>query len=235
MKPPLLDPAAAPPPVAARKPKTLAKFGDRRVDPYYWLREKEDPEVIAYLEAENAYTQAVMKPLEPFREKLYGEMLARIRETDESVPYLRHGYWYYQREVQGLQYPIYARRSQTMEAPEEIILDVNELARGHKYTSVGLLDVSPDGTKLAYSVAFTGFRQYTLHAKDLTTGTVRAERAERATSSAWAADSRTLFYVEEHETTKRSYRLHRLVLDGADAVVYEEPDEQYDIGVGDTR
>ena len=231
-------PTASPtpvPPVAARKPKVLTRFGDRRVDPYFWLREKESPEVIAYLEAENAYAAAVMEPLEGFREKLYAEMLQRIQETDESVPYRRHGYWYYQREVKGLQYPIYARRQGTMEAPEEILLDVNALAEGHKFTSVGHLDVSPDGATLAYTVDFTGFRQYTLYAKDIASGKLHGQSAERVTSAAWAADNRTLFYVEEHETTKRSYRLHRLALGGEDRVIFEEPDEQYDIGVGDTR
>jgi len=110
------------PPVAEKRPKVLDKFGDKRVDDYFWLREKDNPEVIAYLEAENKYSQAVMKPLEGFRESLYKEMLARIKETDESVPYVRHGYWYYTRQVEGLQYPIYCRRKGSMEAPEEILL-----------------------------------------------------------------------------------------------------------------
>src|SRR3954464_4328980 len=158
MKASLLDPAVAVPPVAARKPKVLTKFGDRRVDPYFWLREKESPEVIAYLEAENAYASAVMQPLEAFREKLYGEMLQRIQETDESVPYRRHGYWYYQREVKGQQYPTYSRRQGPMEAPEEILLDENEIAKVHKFTSLGAMELSPDGRKLAYSVYFTAFR-----------------------------------------------------------------------------
>ena len=224
------------PPMAARKPSVLEKFGDRRVDDYFWLREKSDPEVIEYLNAENRYTDALMKPLEGFRESLYKEMLARIKETDESAPYRQHGYWYYQREVEGLQYPIHCRRKGTMEAPEEVLLDVNELAKGHAYTAVGLLDVSPDGTKLAYTVDLTGFRQYTLHVKDLATGELLPDTAVRVTSTAWAADSRTLFYVEEHETTKRSYRLHRHALgEPHDALVYEETDELYDIGVGNTR
>ena len=112
LAPPLTTQAAESlaPPVAAKKAKSLVKFGDRRIDDYYWLREKADPAVIEYLHAENRYTEAVMKPLEAFRGKLYAEMLARIQETDESVPYLRHGYWYYVREVEGLQYPIYCRR-----------------------------------------------------------------------------------------------------------------------------
>ncbi|HET9577350.1 MAG TPA: S9 family peptidase [Usitatibacter sp.] len=223
------------PPVAAKKPKVFNKFGDRRVDPYYWLRDKSDPQVIGYLNAENRYTEAVMKPLDGFREKLYKEILSRIKETDESVPYRRHDYWYYQREVEGLQYPIYCRRKGTMQAPEEVILDENELAKGHAFTSIGSMDVSPDGTKLAYTVDFTGFRQYTLHVKDLASGTLLPDSAPRVTSLAWAADSRTLFTVEEHEATKRSYRLHRQPLGAPRELVYEEKDELFDITVGETR
>jgi oligopeptidase B len=225
-----------PPPVAARRPRVTTKFGERRVDYYHWLREKESPEVIEYLNAENVHGEALMRPLALFRERLYKEMLARIQETDESVPYRRHGYWYYQREIEGQQYPIYCRRKGDMQAPEEILLDMNALAKGHKFTSLGILDVSPDGTKLAYSVDFKGFRQYALHVKDLATGELLRDSVERVTSVAWAADSRTLFYVEEHPTTKRSYRLHRRVIDEpVDALVYEESDELFDMGVGDTR
>jgi oligopeptidase B len=163
-------------------------------------------------------------------------MLSRIKETDESVPYLRGGYWYYQREVEGKQYPIYCRRKGGMDAPEEVLLDVNVLAEGKSYTAVGLMELSPDGSKLAYTVDFTGFRQYTLHVKDLTAGTLSSERIERVTSVAWAADGRTFFYVEEHPETKRSYRLHRHVLgEAAGTVVHQEKDEMFDIGVGDTR
>jgi oligopeptidase B len=230
------DVPAALPPVAATRPRITTKFGDRRVDDFHWLRDKSDPAVIDYLNAENIHTEAVMHPLEDFRERLYREMLARIQETDESVPYHRHGYWYYQREVEGEQYPIYCRRKGSMEAPEEVLLDVNALAKGHKYTAVGVLDVSPDGTKLAYSVDLTGFRQYTLHIKDLVSGRLLRDTVERVTSIAWAADSRTFFYVEEHPTTKRSYRVHRRTLEQPpDVVVYEEHDELYDVGVGDTR
>jgi oligopeptidase B len=227
---------AAAAPVAPKKPRAMTKLGARRVDNYFWLRDKEDPAVTEYLNAENRYTEAVMKPLEAFRGTLYDEILGRIKETDESVPYPRHGYWYYEREVEGLQYPIYCRRKATMQAPEEVLLDVNELARGHKFTSLGSLDVSPDAGKLAYTVDFTGYRQYTLHVKDLASGELAPERAVRVTSTAWAADNKTLFYVEEHETTKRSYRLHRMVLGARQAaLLYEEADERFDIGVGDTR
>jgi oligopeptidase B len=224
------------PPRARRKPKVMVKFGDRRVDDYHWMRDKANPQVIEHLDAENRYAEAVMKPLESFRDSLYKEMLSRIKETDESVPYRRHGYWYYQREVEGLQYPIYARRKGTMDAPEEILLDVNQLAKGHKYTAVGLIDVSPDGRRLAYTVDFTGYRQYTLHVKELATGELARETTERVTSSAWAADNKTIFYVQEHETTKRSYQLHRRVIgEPIDTLLYEEKDEHFDMSVGDTR
>jgi oligopeptidase B len=224
------------PPLAPKKPRTTTKFGDRRVDPYHWLRDKDDPAVIEYLDAENRYTEAVMQPLAEFQARLYNEMLSRVQETDESVPYRRHDYWYYQREVEGQQYPIYCRRKGSMDAPEEILLDVNELAKGHKYTAIGVMDVSPDATKLAYSIDVTGFRQYTLHVKDLASGLMLRDTVERVTSIAWAGDSRTIFYTEEHPTTKRSYRLHRRTLEQPpDVLVYEEPDELFDIGVGDTR
>jgi oligopeptidase B len=223
------------PPAAAKKPKAMTKFGDRRVDDYFWLRDKANPEVIDYLKEENRYTQEVMKPLEGFRDRLYKEMLARIKETDESVPYRKRGYWYYQREVEGLQYPIYARRKGAMDAPEEILLDVNELAKDHKFTQLGAMDVSADGTKLAYSVDFTGFRQYKLQVKDLEAGKLLPVSADRITSLVWAADNKTLFYTEEDETTKRSYRLHRQRLEGPSEMVYEEKDELFDVSVGDTR
>ena len=231
-----IDSPAIATPIAPKKPKTITKFGDRRTDPYFWLREKSNPEVIQYLNAENRYTEEVLRPLGSFRDTLYKEMLSRIKETDESVPYRRHGYWYYQREVEGLQYPIYARRKGSMEGPEEVLLDVNELAKGQPFTALGLVEVSPDASKLLYSVDFTGFRQYTLHVKDLATGLLLRDTAARVTSAAWAENSKTLFYVEEDETTKRSYRLHRRVLEEApDVILYEEKDELFDIAVGDTR
>jgi len=223
-------------PVAARHSVVSTKFGDKRVDDYAWLREKDNPEVIDYLKAENAYTYAAMKPLEGFRETLYKEMLARVKETDESVPYRNHGYWYYQREVEGMQYPIYCRRKGTMQAPEEVILDVNELAKGHKFTAIGLMDPSPDGGKLAYSVDFTGYRQYALHVKDLASGVLAPDTAERVTSSAWAADNATIFYTQEDEVTKRSNRLYRMAMgDAKHALLYDEGDELYDVTVGTTR
>jgi oligopeptidase B len=211
--------ASPAPPAAKKVPKVMTRFGDRRVDNYFWLREKSNPEVIDYLKAENAYTEAAMKPLEGFREALYKEMLSRIKETDESVPYRYNGYWYYTREVEGLQYPIHCRRKGTMEAPEEVMLDVNELAKGKPYTEVSLLEVSPDGRLAAYAVDFTGYRQYEVYVKDLAGGTLLADKLERVTSMAWAQDGRTLFYVQENDA-KRPDRLFRHVLGEAnDALV----------------
>ncbi len=224
-----------PPPVAAKVPVTITKFGDKRVDDYFWLREKENPEVLAYLKAENAYTEATTKHLEGFREKLYKEMLSRIKETDESVPYLYKGWWYYMREVEGLQYPIYCRRKGSMEAPEEVMLDVNELAKGKAYTGVDFFDVSPDGAYLAYAADFTGYREYTVYVKDLRTGELLADRLERADSIAWAADGRTLFYTQQN-AAKRPDRVFRHRLGQAkDALVWEEKDELFNLGVGTTR
>jgi oligopeptidase B len=226
---------AATPPAAAKKPKVMEKFGDRRVDDYFWLREKANPEVIDYLKAENAHTEEFMKPLEPFREGLYKEMLSRIKETDESVPYLKRGYWYYTREVEGKQYPIYARRKGTMEAPEEVILDVNLLAEGKKFTQVSALEVSPDGKMLAYTVDFTGFRQYTAHFKDLSTGKLLDDKIERVDSMAWSADGKHLFYVYQDDAV-RPYRLLRHTLgQPKDVLLFEEKDETYNLGVADSR
>ena len=234
----LAAPAATEPPVpptAKKVPKVMTKFGDRRVDDYFWMREKENPEVLAHLKAENAYMEAVMKPLEGFREKLYKEMLARIQETDESVPYLKRGWWYYTREVEGLQYPIYCRRKGSMQAPEEVMLDVNELAKGKSYTGVDFWEVSPDGRYLAYGADFTGYREYTVYVKDLTTGKLLADRLERVDSLAWAADNATLFYTRQN-AAKRPDRVFRHRLGGKDdALVWEEKDELFNLGVGATR
>lgn len=231
-------PAAAdlpPPPIARKVPKALVKFGDRRIDDYFWLRGKEKPEVIAHLQAENAYAEAATAHLAPFREELYKEMLSRIKETDESVPYRRHGWWYYAREVEGLQYPIYCRRKGTMEAPEEIMLDVNELAKGRAYTGVDFWEVSPDGNLLAYAADFSGYREYTVFVKDLRTGELLPDRLERVDDMTWAGDSATLFYVRQN-AAKRPDRLYRHKLGAKrDALVWHEPDELFSLSVGATR
>ena len=207
-------------------------------DDYAWLNQKESPEVIAYLEAENAYTDGWMKPTESLQAKLYGEMLSHIKETDESVPYKYRDYYYYSRTTEGHQYPTYCRKKQSLEAPEEIILDVNELAKDEQYMAVGAFALADDQNLLAYSVDNTGFRQYTLRIKNLATGEVLADRAERVGSVVWALAENTLFYTVEDEETKRQHKLYRHVLgqkQSEDALVFEETDERFNIGAGRTR
>ncbi|MEI6737369.1 MAG: oligopeptidase B, partial [Pseudomonadota bacterium] len=224
------------PPTAKKIPKTFENFGDKRVDDYAWLREKENPAVVDYLKAENAHLSSVMGHLKEFQETLYKDMLSRIKETDDNVPYFKRGYWYNSRTEMGKEYQIYTRRKGTLEAKEEITLDGNELAKGQKFMSIGSMAVSPNGKLLAYSVDFTGFRQYTLHIKNLETGEVLADKIERVTSLAWANDNQTIFYVTEDATTKRSDKFfrHRLSVK-EDAMLYEEKDELYGIGVDITR
>jgi oligopeptidase B len=223
-----IDPKAGTPPQAAKIPKVTTIHGDTRVDDYFWLREKTNPSVIAYLEAENAYTAAVTKPLEPVAEAIYQEMRGRIKEADAEVPYKRGDYVYYSRTEQGQQYPIHARRKGGMDGPEEILLDLNAMAKGEKFLALGAFTVSDDGRWLAYSTDVTGFRLYTLRIKDLTTGQVLPDRIEKANSPTWAADNRTLFYVGE-DAAKRPYRLARHVVGSTDEdpVIYEERDELF--------
>ena len=231
------DAPAVKPPVAKKIPKTTEINGVTLVDNYFWMREKSNPEVKAYLEAENAYTDAVMKPTEPLQKKLYTEMLSRIKETDVDVPYRKGAYFYYSRTEAGKQYSIHCRKKGSMDAPEEVILDVNELAKGQKFMSLGQSEVSEDGNLLAYITDNTGFRQYTLAVKDLRTGKVLVDHAERVDSMAWANDNKTLFYSIEDEVSKRSYRVyrHNVGTAGPDTLLYEEPDERFDVGVGKTR
>jgi oligopeptidase B len=225
------------PPVARRQPVEHVIHGDRRVDDYAWLHDKNNPEVIAYLNAENAYTDALLRNTEPFQEKLYQEMLGRILQTDLSVPYRLRGYLYFTRTEEGKQYPRHLRRRDAENAPEELLLDLNALAAGHSFLSLGAFAVSDDNSLLAYSLDTTGFRQYTLQVKDLRSGETLPERIERVTSAAWAADNRTLFYTIEDETTKRSHRLYRHVLSATapDALLYEEADERFRIDIERTR
>jgi len=225
------------PPVARREPVEHVMHGDRRVDHYAWLRQKENPEVIVYLKAENAYTDAVLKPTEPFREKLYQEMLGRLLQTDLSVPYRLRGYLYFTKTFEGKQYSFHCRRRDVEGAPEETLLDLNLLAEGHSFLGLDCFEVSDDNQLLAYSTDTMGFRQYVLQVKDLRSGTTYTERLERVTSVAWASDNRTLFYTVEDETTKRSHRLYRHVLGSTepDVLLYEETDERFRIEVERAR
>src|SRR6266849_517970 len=166
-------------PVARRDPGEQLLHGDRRVDHYAWLRHKENPEVIAYLEAENAYTDAILKPTEPFQEKLYQEMLGRIQQTDLSVPYRLRGYLYFTRTEEGKQYAIHCRKRDSEGGAEELLLDLNALAEGHSFLGLDSFDVSEDNQLLAYSTDTTGFCQYVLQVKDLRDWKTFPERLER--------------------------------------------------------
>ena len=231
-------------PVARKEPHPTHLHGSTLEDDYYWLRNKDSEEVRTYLEAENAYTDAVLAPTKELQEHLYREMLSHIKETDTSVPY-QDGEWFYiTHTTEGSQYAIHAR-SRAVDGtryeasqPEEVLLDVNQLAAGEAYMALGGLSVSPDGNLLAYSTDSTGFRQYTLHIKDLRTGEVLPDTAQRVGALVWAADSRTLLYTVEDEQTKRHDRVLRHSLGSSvaeDVLVYEEADERFNVGVGRTR
>jgi oligopeptidase B len=226
--------AGAPePPVARKIPKLDVVHGDTRQDDYFWLRDKQDPAVAAYLDAENAYALALMKPTEALQESLYKEMLSHIKETDLTVPYRDGSYLYYSRTEEAKQYPIYCRKQGNLDAREQVLVDLNALAVGKSFMALGASSVSDDGNLLAYSTDDTGFRQYTLHVKDLRTDQLGRERIEKVGSLAWAADNRTLFYTVE-DAAKRQYRLYRHVLGedlAKDVLVYEEKDELFRVGV----
>ncbi len=230
------------PPVAPQKTHVSLWHGEKVEDPWFWLREKTNPEVVAYLNAENAYTEAMTADLKPFSEALYKEMLGRIKQTDLSVPVRRGAFYYYSRTEEGKQYPIQCRRKAGPDgdydekAVEEILLDQNELAKGLAFLSLGGMTVSDDDRTLLFSTDATGFRQYKLFTKDLASGRVSAPLAERVTSFTWASDSRHVFFVTEDDVTKRSDQLWRLDLKGGKpSLVFGEKDELYRIGVGRTK
>ena len=217
------------PPVAKKVPKTLTLHGDERVDDYGWLKDKTGADTIAYLEAENAYADAYMKPYEKLSQQLYDEMLGRIKQTDVNVPYLKNGYYYYMRTVEKKQYPILARKKGSVDAEEQITVDMNQLAEGKKFMSLGGFSVSDDTNLLAYTTDDNGYRQYKLQVKDLRTGKVTENIAERVTTVDWAPDNKTLIYSVENDA-KRSYRVYRHVFGTTEhTLIYEEKDELYDV------
>ncbi len=232
---PIADPTI--PPVARRHPVEHVIHNDKRFDPYAWLHDKQNPEVIAYLNSENAYTDSVLAGTEALQEKLYQEMLGRIQQTDLSVPYRLRGYLYFSRTEEGKQYPIHFRKRDIESADDELLLDLNALAEGHSFLGLGSFDVSDDNGLLAHSLDVTGFRQYALRIKDLRSGETLPKTIERVTSTAWASDNRTLFYTVEDETTKRSHQLYRHTLGSTDPdqLIYEERDERFRIQIERTR
>jgi oligopeptidase B len=229
------------PPVASRVEHKVVRHGETVEDPYFWLREKTNPEVIKYLDAENAYTEAMTKSLKPFQQVLYSEMLGRIKQTDLSVPVRRGKYFYYSRTEEGKQYPTYCRKAAApggvwnANAAEFVLLDQNAMAKGRPFLSLGLRAVSDDDNLLAYSTDEIGFRQYVLHVKDLRGGRILSDTAERVTSAEWAADSQTLFYTTEDPQTKRSDQFWRMKLGEKPERLYSEKDELFEMGVDRTR
>ena len=228
-----IDPAVATPPAAPKEAHVTHIHGYTRSDDYFWLRHKNDSNVTTYLQAENAYTTAVMKPTEAFQKTLYDEMLSHIKQTDLQVPYRYGDYYYYSRTEEGKQYPIFARKRGSLDAPEEITLDLNALAQGHPFLALDAYQVSDDGHLLAYSLDVTGYRQYTLHVKDLRTGNDLGVAIPRVDDVEWASDNKTLWLVTEDDVSKRNDKFWRFRLgDKSPALVYDEKDELYDIGVG---
>ncbi|HEU5146859.1 MAG TPA: S9 family peptidase [Chryseosolibacter sp.] len=238
------------PPDPQKIPHELAAHGTKRVDNYYWMKlseaqknaevkDKQTTQVIDYLEAENDYLEQMMKHTERLQEKLYDEMVGRIKQDDESVPYKDNGYWYYTRYEKGKEYPIYCRRKGTLDAPEAILLDVNELAKGHDYIQVRGLKVSEDNNLLAYGVDTVSRRRYTLYLKDLRSGKIIDQPVPNTEGYvAWANDNKTFFYTMKDSVTLRSDRIfrHKLGTDPAkDALVYHEKDETFYAGITKTK
>jgi len=219
------------PPDVKQIAKELTIHSDTRIDNYYWLNDRENPEVIAYLEAENEYTKAVLKPTEKFQEDLFNELKSRIKEDDKSVPYKERGFFYYSRYETGKEYPIYCRKKESLDAPEEILLDVNKMAEGYKYFQVSGLSVSPDNKILAYGVDTVSRRKYTIYFKNIETGELQPETIVNAGGSAtWANDNKTVFYEQKDEQTLREYKIfrHELGTDSSnDKEIFFESDETF--------
>jgi oligopeptidase B len=224
------------PPLAPVIEHREMRYGTTVVDNYFWLREKSNPEVIKYLQQENAYTEAMTRRLKPFEDALYSEMLSHIKQTDLSVPVRRGDYYYYSRTEEGKQYPIQCRKKGSLEGKEEVLLDLNELGQGRKFAGLGAFVVSDDQNLLAYTIDYVGYRQFTLYVKDLRTGATLPDTIERVDSVAWAADNHTLFLTTEDEVTKRVNRAWRHTLgEKRFEPLYEEKDETFRIEVTKTR
>jgi oligopeptidase B len=227
------------PPVARKAAKELTLHGHARVDEYYWLNQRDNPEVIAYLQAENAYTEAVMKPAAGLRATLYREMVGRMKQDDASVPYFENGYWYYTRFEKGKDYPVYCRRKKSMKGAEQVMLDGNRMAAGRAYFHIGKFAVSPDNATLAYSIDTVSRRQYRIRFRSLRTGREHPDEIKMTGGSmAWAADSRTLFYPVIDPETLRPFKVcrHRLGAPAeGDATVYEEKDETFEVDIRRSR
>jgi oligopeptidase B len=247
---PSAEPAAAPPatavpPVAAKRPHIVASPHGSRADEYYWLRDdqRENPEVLAYLHAENDYADRMLRHTKPLEKKVYDEIIGRLQQDDSTVPYLMNGYWYYRRYETGGEYPIYARRKGTTAAPEEILLDVNAMAAGHDFFDVGEIAVSPDGRLIAWAEDTVGRRQYTLRVMEIATRAMfPTALANVENNVVWAGDNRTFLYVEKHPETLLGYKVRAHSITGAnhsdvsqDPLVWEQSDPSFYSGVGKTK
>ncbi|HSK67534.1 MAG TPA: hypothetical protein VK888_11420, partial [Anaerolineales bacterium] len=231
-------------PTAPKRPYTITQHGETRIDNYYWMRDRQDPDVLKYLRAESDYLEEVMGHTRPLQDMLYAEMKGRMLETNSTVPEKRGDYFYYTREEAGCQYPIFCRKKGSLDSPEEILLDQNRLAEGKPFCSVGAFTVSPDGNKLAFSLDVEGTEIYTVYVKDLTNGMIYPESIGDTYSSVyfhtgveWANDSQTLYYLTL-DTAQRPDKLwrHRIGTDPAqDELVLHEQDEAYFLFITKTR
>jgi oligopeptidase B len=234
-------PPASVPPLAEARPQPVLSPNGVRIDPYYWLRDdtRLDPKVLGYLSAENAYTEAALKPLAKLEQQIYEEIVARIPQDDVNVPYRKRGYWYVTRVKSGSEYPIYARRRDAADAPEEILLDVNELATGHDYYNVGAYVPSYDNRLLAYAEDSVGRRQYVLRVKDLQSGTLLTDRIENAEPAiVWAGDNKSFLYIEKDPITLRSFRVRRHALGKPtveDPIVWEQADTTFYTDISESK
>jgi oligopeptidase B len=219
------------PPVAKKMPKELTIHGDTRIDNYYWMNDRDNPEVISNLEAENAYTEAVMKHTVPLQEKLFEEIKSKIKQEDESVPYKKNGYYYYSRTVPEAEYYLVCRKKENLEAPEEVVLDVNKMAEGYEFFSVAGQAVSPDNKIVAFGVDTVSRRQYAIYFKNLETGEILNDVIPNTTGGVtWANDNKTVFYVLKDEITLRSEKIMKHILGTPvenDVEVYYEEDETF--------
>ncbi len=221
------------PPAAKKIPHELEKHGDVRVDNYFWMKDREHPEVIDYLNDENDYCDSQMTHTKDFQNDLFEEMKARIKEDDSSVPYKYNGYWYISKFEKGKDYPIYTRKKDTLKNPEELLFDCNEMAKGESYFKLAGISISPNNKLVSFSVDKTGRRNYTIHVKNLETHEVASDRIESTTgSSSWANDNKTLFYTKKDEVTLRAYQIYKHRLgETKDTLVFEESDDTFGVAV----
>lgn len=216
-------------PLAKKKPQQLEKHNDIRIDNYFWMKDREHPEVINYLNAENAYCDESMAHTKAFQKDLFEEMKGRIKEDDSSVPYKYNGYWYITKFEKGKDYPIYLRKKDSLDNPEELLFDCNAMAEGERYFKLAGISISPDNTLVSFGIDKTGRRNYTIYVKDLTTGQIKSDAIPNTTgSSSWANDNQTLFYTKKDEVTLRAYQIYRHTLGKTkDVLVFQEEDDTY--------